>query len=78
MIKVADMICARTDLGKGWPSTWPFTALVKTMIPSPSIIKVNRPQRSFRLVRLKLTVLQMLELTKTRRASDTPMTYHPI
>lgn len=78
MIKVADMICARTDLGKLIPSTWLFTALVKTMIPSPSIIKVNRPQRSFRLVRLKLTDRQMLELTKTRRASDTPTTYHPM
>lgn len=78
MIKVADTICTMTDVGKLIPSTWPFTALVKTMIPSPSIIKVSRPQRSLRLVRLKLTDRQKLELTKTRMASVTLMIYHPM
>lgn len=72
------MICAMMAEEKFSPLTTLFMAFVRTMIPSPRIISVRRPQRSFRLVRLKLTTRHCDELRKTTRASNNAMAYHPI
>lgn len=72
------MICAMMGGEKFSPFVTLFMAFVRTMIPSPRIISVRRPQRSFRLVRLKLTSSHCEELRKTTRASNTAMAYHPI
>lgn len=60
------------------PLTTLFIAFVRTMMPSPRMISVKRPQRSFRLVRLKLTTRHCDELRNTTMASNAAMAYHPM
>lgn len=78
IIKTAEIICAMIAEEKFSPLTTLFMAFVRTMIPSPRIISVRRPQRSLRLVRLKLTSRHCDELRKTTTASSTAIAYHPI
>lgn len=72
------MICEMIAGEKFSPLTTLFMAFVRTMIPSPRIISVRRPQRSLRLVRLKLTTRHCDELRKTTTASKLAIAYHPI
>ena len=77
MMNTAEMICAMMVAEKFSPLATLFMAFVKTMIPSPRMISVKRPQRSFRLVRLKLTTRHSDELRKTTTASNKATAYHP-